>query len=112
MSGKQCKITTKSSPLFQYCSLDQSSSPLPRFLSAPLVLQLAHSFPTVDGSGKMLGTIAIGNVDDDVALETVVNSMSSVYVYDYDGTLVSFFSTRNGTRDRRVNAPTTLGCDD
>jgi len=75
---------------------------------AALVLQLAHSFPTVDGSGQMLGTLAVGNVDDDAALEIVVNSTTGVYVYDYDGTLVSSFSTHNGTRYRRVNMPPTL----
>jgi uncharacterized repeat protein (TIGR01451 family) len=74
----------------------------------PAGLTLAHSFATVEDSGEMAGTVAVGNVDDDPALEIVVNSYEGIHVYDYDGTLVSNFSTHDGTRNRQVNIPPSL----
>lgn len=76
--------------------------------AAPQAPVLVYSFPTTANSGTMLGTVAIGNVDNDPALEIVVNSPAGIHIYDYDGTLVSSFDTNNGTLDRQVNAAPTL----
>jgi hypothetical protein len=69
---------------------------------------LLHSFPTQPNSGQMLGSVAVGNVDDDPALEIVVNSRQGIDVYDFDGTVVSSFSTHNGSVERLVNAAPSL----
>jgi uncharacterized repeat protein (TIGR01451 family) len=74
----------------------------------PSSLTLAHSFPTVSDSGEMAGTVAVGDVDGDAALEIAVNSYEGIHVYDYDGTLVSSFDTSSGGQNRQVNMPPSL----
>ena len=71
-------------------------------------ISLEHSFATQTDSGRMLGSVAVGNVDNDAALEIVVNSRQGIDVYDFGGGLVSTFSTHNGSVLRRVNAAPSL----
>ncbi|MDA8018839.1 MAG: VCBS repeat-containing protein [Thermoanaerobaculia bacterium] len=69
---------------------------------------LTSNFPAQAGSGSMLGSVAVGNVDDDPALEIVVNSRMGIEVFDLDGTSVSSYSTHSGVVERPVNMAPTL----
>lgn len=76
--------------------------------SAVTNLALLSSFSSITDSGEMLGTVAVGNVDHDAALEIVVNSNLGIHVYDMNGSLVSSFSTQVGGVNRAVNAVPSL----
>ncbi|MBN2006102.1 MAG: VCBS repeat-containing protein, partial [Anaerolineae bacterium] len=77
-------------------------------LNQSFALQPPRSFATVANSGQVLGTIAVGNVDNDPALEIVVNSSAGINVYDDDGSAVSSFSTQASGETRTVNIAPTL----
>ncbi len=87
---------------------EQTNASVPTTDSSATALPLLSSFSTITNSGEMLGTIAVGNVDDDAALEIVVNSNEGIHVYDINGTLVSSFSTQVAGQNRAVNAVPSL----
>ncbi len=78
--------------------------------STPAQAQLVERqrFATTAGSGRLLGSVAVGDVDGDPELEIVANSPEGVDVYDFDGTLICHFDTHNGQRHLQVNAPVSL----
>ena len=83
---------------------EQSDAWMPATETSATSLQLLSSFPTVVNSGEMLGSVAVGNVDDDAALEIVANSNEGIHVYDIDGSLVSSFSAQIAGKNRYFRA--------